>query len=199
MKDRDDIARSGPDTIQFHAEHLSAEVGGHDVGRRTIGHESSVMEHDHPRRKADDGGQIVRGDRDSAALVREASAEPKEREAVLEIEVRRGLVEEHHGGFGRQTARDRHALTFAARESIDRSRAQVLEVAGREGCFDRGAIAIPFRLKTAAVRVTAHGDHLLDRECEITPGVLRQKRHAARNRTARESGERRAVEIDRPH
>ncbi len=118
------------------------------------------------------------------SCLREAAAQIQDFKAMLNVEARRRLVEQDDLRLNRKAAGDRNPLALPSRESGHESSAKMPDIATGNSVVDRASILGRCPLKSAAPRMTPHGDHFFHGECKIHSTFLRNERDALSQVTA---------------
>ena len=146
---------------------------------------------------AEQGGQVevVHHRHHLHGLALEALAHQLEDlQAVVDVEIGGGLVEQQHLGPLGQGPGHRHPLFFAAGQAGDRPVGQFLDAGGGERLVDQGQVGRGGRAEAVQVRVQSHLHHLAHGVTEADHEVLRHQGESPRQLLLRPAVQRSAAE-----
>src|SRR5580692_10501420 len=135
----------------------------------------------------------MRRDNDGLALPSECLAQIQDIERMLDIQVRRRLVQQDKFRFDDQTSCDKDALTLPSGKRGDQAAGQMGDIAIRRRGVYRRAVRRGLRCESSAMRIPPHLEDLGDGEFETNLRVLRNEGNPAGDFFSRAAVDRDAV------
>jgi hypothetical protein len=138
------------------AEHIFDVLRGHHILRRSFLEDTAILEHHQPVAEAACQREIMQ--RDGYAQTRSGQRCHKFHhfELVLDIEVRRGLIQQQEARLLSQRPGDDHPLPLSAGCLSDAPVGQVLDSCEPDSFADYGYIFLRFVAHQTEVRITPH-------------------------------------------